>query len=111
MSVTIKMNSVAVKELEEEAIKHIENIANAVKDRAKELVSGVVLEVRTGDLREAIDVQPVEDKKERVIGVRHEKLKYAIYQEMGFVHYQSGKFVGPNAYMRPALDEVIAKLK
>ena len=54
-----------------------------VEARAKQLVSGEVLKVRTGTLRRSISHRPIEQLADRVRGVVSASAKYARIHELG----------------------------
>ena len=58
----------------------------------------------TGNLQGSITYKVSEDD-----GKVGTNVEYAIYQEYGFRHWRSGKFI-QNAYLRPALDNNRAKI-
>lgn len=57
-----------------------------------------VVNVRTGELRDSIEAEP-DDEGGWVFG---SDVEHALYIEEGFRHYQTGRFVGPFPYLRPA---------
>jgi hypothetical protein len=68
-----------------------------VADVARRLVP-----VDTGELRASIQVVSEADgKRHHVIATA----RHAEPQEFGFVHWKSGRFIPPRAYMRRALQE------
>ena len=95
-NITIKMNEAAVEELRHRAIGFLEILADEIKETAKGNAP-----VKTGALRDSIDVFNGIDETEKYIGSK--TIPYAIFQELGTVNMDD------NAYLVPALDEVIKR--
>jgi HK97 gp10 family phage protein len=91
--VTIKYNEAGIKELEKRAEEYLAGLADKIKDEAKSIVP-----VRTGKLRDSIEVIDGETNKIKYIG---SDVDYAIYVELGTVK------TDPKPYLRPALYDVI----
>lgn len=92
-----KINNKVLKDIEDKAEQFIVGLANEVKNEAK-----LVVPVRTGKLRDSIDVYPGDNKHERLVG---SKVDYAIHVEMGTIKQR------PKPFLRPALDNVVNSIK
>jgi len=94
--VTIKFNESVLQDLDNKAVRYLEILVDEVKETAKDNAP-----VLTGALKNSIEVFDGADEKEKYVGSK--TIPYALIQELGTVDME------PNAYLRPALDEVIKR--
>lgn len=62
-----------------------------------------IVPVKTGELRASIQKDSTEASNQGLSAGWKVTARHAAPIEYGFVHYRSGKFVGPFPYVRPAL--------
>lgn len=95
--IDIKVNEEALKAIEELGLELLEDIGNAIEDRAKDEVP-----IDHGDLRDNIQNFGVdESNKEVQVGVT---LEYGKFVELGTVHQ------APQPFLRPALENIISEV-
>ena len=70
----------------------------AKKAREGAAIAESIVNVDTGELRDSIEAEP-DDEGGWVFG---SDVEHALFIEEGFRHYQTGRFVGPFPYLRPA---------
>lgn len=77
-------------------------IANKYRDLTVQEAKRIV-RVDTGELRSSIGPKRSEGNRQGLSAEWEVTARHASPIEYGFVHYQSGRFVGPFPYVRPAL--------
>lgn len=97
MEMKINFNESGLNILQDKAVEYLVQVANAIKVKARENAP-----VKTGTLRDSINVFDGKDRNEKYIGSI--STRYALFVEKGTIN------MGPQAYLRPALDEVISKI-
>ena len=95
--VKFKWNEAGLKELEEKGVVLLNEIAQDIKEKAKDLVS-----YKSGALRDSIEIYEGENKKEKEVG---SKLGYALFVEMGTINQP------PKSFLRNSLDQVIGEIR
>ncbi len=89
----------------------LDKILAEMEPRAREIVKGAAFEVEakaktlapvdTGALRNSIETEQAGNLTWQV----HDGVEYGLWQEIGFHHFGSGKFI-QNAFMVPAVEAV-----
>lgn len=93
MGVAFRVNKAAVKQIKERVSRRLEIAAEMVVSEAKRRCP-----VDTGNLRNSIEWGR-DGKQAVIVGT---VIRYGVYQELGFIHKHSGRFI-QNAFLLPAL--------
>jgi len=94
-----------VSELSKETVKSIDD---AIQTSAKLVAQNAKLlaPVKTGRLKESIVSEKIADKVARV----RDGVPYGVYQEMGFFHWKSGRFIR-NPFLEPSIFAVLSQME
>ena len=95
--INIKWNEAGLNNVMAEGEDFIDKLANDVLDNAK-----IIVPVDTGKLRDSLEVKDGDNKYEKLVGTG--TVEYSLHVEFGSVN------TPVQAYLRPAMDEVISKL-
>lgn len=95
--IKIKFNNETIETLKEKAQLYLATIAENVRIEAKSIVP-----IKTGKLRDSIEVFDGETKNEKYIGTK--TTTYSLFVELGTIK------MDPHPYLRPALDTIVGGL-
>jgi HK97 gp10 family phage protein len=96
-NINIKWNEAGLNKIMAEGEDFIDKVADDVLENAKTIVP-----VDTGKLRDSLKIKDGDNKYERLVGT--DTTTYALHVEFGTINTPI------QAYLRPAMDEVISKL-